>query len=236
MRCQYIVDGVIFASIKLQSICNYAGVDLSPAVSLKPKTGRIFCSMTKLIWFAPVLFIAAGCSSISVDSSWKDSNYRGGPFTNIAVRVIDHDAIIGAFLEDKFCDELRKRGVKVSHLAPTAVLEPTAQDEDSPARLAAPGVQAVLVAREGDRQLTQIQTDGTPRIDPTSTRRMLKAAQDLERWQCQLCLISDMKAVWTTRIDIQVEEIADRAAKLTPLAKTTVDRLQLDGLTSGTSR
>ncbi len=161
---------------------------------------------------------------------------------HIAVRVIDHDAIIGALLEDKFCEELRKRGLRVSRLAPTAVLEPTAQDEDSPARLAEPGVQAVLVAREGDRQLTQIQTDGSARgdrfvgSDPTKTRRMLRAAQDLESWQCNLCLIKDMSPIWTTRIDIRVEEVADRAEKLRPLAKATVDRLQLDGMTQPAPR
>jgi len=198
--------------------------------------------MMKLIWVAAILFLFSGCASISVDSTWKDSNYRGGPVTNIAVRVIDHDAIIGAFLEDKFCEELRKRGLKVSRLARTAVLEPTAQDEDSPARLAEPGVQAVLVAREGDRQLTQIQTEGNARgaqyagSDPTKTRRMLRAAQDLERWQCNLCLIKDMNPIWTARIDIRVEEVADRAEKLRPVAKATVDRLQLDSMTSATSR
>src|SRR5882724_1430913 len=201
-------------------------------------------SMIKLIWVVPILVLLSACSSISVDSTWKDSNYRGGTVTNIAVRVIDHDAIVGAFLEDRFCEELRKHGLKASRLAPTAALEATGHDEDqdSPARLAQPGVQVVLVARQGDRQLTQVHTNEGARgdrysvADPTSTRRMLKAAQDLERWQCDLCLINDMKAIWTTRIDVRVEEIADRAEKLRPLVKTTVDRLQLDAMISESSR
>src|SRR6266567_2583582 len=104
-------------------------------------------SMIKLFSVATLLFLLSGCSSISLDSTWKDSSYRGGPVTNVAVRVIDHDAIVGAFLENRFCEELRKRGLKASRLAPLAELEAAGSDEDSPAKLAQAGVQAVLVAR-----------------------------------------------------------------------------------------
>ncbi len=193
----------------------------------------------KFISFAGILILLTACTSVSVDSTWKDADYRGGPITNIAVRVIDHDPIVEALLEDRFCEELRKHGVTASRLPPTAVLDATSENEDSPARLAQPGVQAVLVAREADRQLAQIETEKSARIDqftggdPTRARRLIRASQDLEGWQCELRAIDSMKAFWTSRVDLRVEEIADRAEKLMPLAKTTVSRLQLETIISG---
>jgi hypothetical protein len=188
----------------------------------------------------PVLF--AACSSVPVDSTWKDPEIRAGTFTNIAVRIIDQDAIVRSFLDDQFCAELRVRGIIASKLDLTAALDAKPEDENSPARLAAPGVQAVLIAHQGERPLTQVQSSSGSRLDPYANpdpsrgRRIMDAGRDVERWQCALCLINDMKVIWTTSIDVHIDELSDRAGKLKPFVKASVDQLRRSNLLQPSAR
>jgi hypothetical protein len=185
------------------------------------------------ILFLPV-FLAA-CSSVSTTSTWKDPA-AGFPLTNIAVRVIDHDAIVGSSLENLVCTNLARLGIHVSHLDPTANFDAEASDDNTPARLAQPGVQAVLVAREGDRPPVPVQPSSNSKIDPyantdpTRARRILNSTHDLEHWQWACCRIDNLKPLWTTTIDIHIDEAEDRAEKLKPCAKVVVDQLKLSGL------
>jgi hypothetical protein len=190
---------------------------------------KFFCT-------ALFLMLLTGCSSISGNSTWKDPEYTGGTITNLAVRVIDSDAIVGSTLEKLLCSEIGRNGITASHLDPMAALDVGPEEENSPAKLARTGVQAVLMGRAGDRQPTQVQPPSKSKIDPyagpdpSRGRRILNSTQDMEHWQYTCCLIGTMKPIWTASIDVHIDELADRAEKLKPSIKVIVEQLKQSGL------
>src|SRR4051812_20795114 len=68
-----------------------------------------FTSRAIFLLFMPTLF---GCASTSLDDSWKDPNYSGGPVSKVLVVGVSTQAKVRQDFEETFAQALNRKGVQ----------------------------------------------------------------------------------------------------------------------------
>lgn len=111
----------------------------------------------------PALFaLLSACATTTLDNTWRDPQYSGGPVTKVLITGISNQAGVRRTFEDTFAGMLRAEGVEAiaSH---TLVPEDGQMSEDKlRAAVGQSGAGAVLITRMVEKQTEISVTPATP--------------------------------------------------------------------------
>lgn len=128
---------------------------------LHPPGFTILHSASRIV--LPALFsLLSACATTTLDNSWRDPQYSGGPVTKVLIAGISNQASVRRTFEDTFSGMLRTEGVEA--IASHVVVPEDGQMPEDKLRAAVDqsGAGAVLITRMVQRQTEISVTSATP--------------------------------------------------------------------------
>lgn len=115
-----------------------------------------------ILFFAPALVVVlCACASTSLDNTWKDPKYSGGPVSKVLVVGVSTQASVRRAFEDTFAQALTLQGAQAV-ASYTLIPEDNQIPEEALQKAAAQaGVDAVLISRLVGRK-TDVYVSGSP--------------------------------------------------------------------------
>jgi hypothetical protein len=197
-----------------------------------------------------VLLCLVGCASTSVQNTWKAPDYNGGPFRKVAVLVVEERTMIRQGMENRFRNQLKKRGedALVSH--ELLSLHDIKEDKQaSGARLREAGADTLLIVRLVDSRTQSREVRATPALfAPVITDSayygwyeyynvafmdMGTVWNSLEQQvylETGLFNLSDGKRIWHCLTETVLKENMDRLEEADVLVSRVLDAMRKDGL------
>jgi hypothetical protein len=213
-----------------------------------PKTMGTFASF--LFASAIAAMVLCSCASISTKSTWKSSDFKGGPVQKVAVLAVAERATVRTALENRFANQLKKDSQPaVTTLQMLSLLEIKENKEAAAARLREAGADSVLITR-----LTSKSTyDSQPRQAPNAYYSIITGSPS-EGWHTyytsaysnvgaprsdsrdyylldtSLFDLDTGKRLWSCITETKVRENADKLEIADALVARVVELMRKDGM------
>ncbi len=112
---------------------------------------------------AALAVLLCSCATTTVENTWKLPGYSGGPVKKVAVLAISDQSLVRPGLENRFAQDIAKRGQPAITTVDLLRLEEIKANKDAAiALLKQQGVDSILIVRLVDRTLYANEVRATP--------------------------------------------------------------------------
>lgn len=134
------------------------------------RTVRFRCLASRFALPA-LLALLSACASTTLDNTWRDPQYSGGPVTKVLIAGISNQAGVRRTFEDTFAETLRAEGVEAIASHTVVPADGQMPEEELHAAVEQTGAGAVLITRLVERQNEISVTPAAPVPAPVGIRR-----------------------------------------------------------------